>query len=540
MAEQIFTNNTNGGPISVYVKNGKIVRVRPMVFDNNDLKPWTITDANGKKYSPPRKTTLQSFVMTEKKRIYGEDRIKYPMKRVDFDPNGDRHTETRGKSGYERISWDEALDIIASEIKRIRKTYGSEAITGMRSAHCNFGNVGYRFGALNRFFNTLGITQIAENPDSWEGWHWGATHTYGFYWRLGTIEPYDLLEDALKYSDLVVYWSSDPDATCNAYSGQESVVWREWLRDAGKKQIFIDPYYNFTAAHVADKWIAPRPGTDAALILAMMYVWIKEDTYDKDYIAKRTIGFEEFKKYVLGKSDGVPKTPQWAAEKTDIPARTIRALAREWASKKVQYYGSGFGGACRAAYGTEWARLSVLLQAMQGLGKPGVSMATSCGGVPFNSEVFFPGYADPDGMIWQSRAAKKKVFNPIKQRIYRLIFPQAILNPPIHWTGGEGFCPRSLEEQFVEMTYPLPNHSEVHMIYRYGGSFLSTMVETNKWVEMYQSPKIEFVVNQDCWWNNETKFADIVLPACTNLERNDISEFAGANGYLAHGFNGNN
>ena len=72
------------------------------------------------------------------------------------------------------------------------------------------------------------------------------------------------------------------------------------------------------------------------------------------------------------------------------------------------------------------------------------------------------------------------------------------------------------------------------MFYRYGGSFLSTMTDTSKWVRMYQSPKLEFVVNQDCWWCNETKFADVILPACTNLERDDISEWASSGGYSLH------
>ena len=82
-------------------------------------------------------------------------------------------------------------------------------------------------------------------------------------------ESYDLLEDALKNSDLIVYWGSDPDSSAGCYGGQESVIWRQWLRESGKKQIFIDPFYNYTAPHVADKWIAPRPGTDAAMALAM-------------------------------------------------------------------------------------------------------------------------------------------------------------------------------------------------------------------------------------------------------------------------------
>ncbi len=94
--------------------------------------------------------------------------------------------------------------------------------------------------------------------------------------------------------------------------------------------------------------------------------------------------------------------------------------------------------------------------------------------------------------------------------------PDAILDGHIEWMG-EGFCGNSIEQHFTKFTYPLPDHSEVKMFYRYGGSFLSTMTDTSKWVRMYQSDKLEFVVNQDCWFTNETHFADVILPACTNL-----------------------
>ncbi len=99
---------------------------------------------------------------------------------------------------------------------------------------------------------------------------------------------------------------------------------------------------------------------------------------------------------------------------------------------------------------------------------------------------------------------------------------------------GEGFCGNSIEQQFTKFVYPMPGHSEVKMFYRYGGAFLSTMTETNRWVRMYQSPKLEFVVNQDCWFSTETKLADVILPACTNLERNDIGEYASSGGYSQH------
>ena len=130
------------------------------------------------------------------------------------------------------------------------------------------------------------------------------------------------------------------------------------------------------------KWIAPRPGTDAALAEAIAYVWFRDDTYDKKYIADRTIGIEEFKKHIMGEEDGIPRTPEWAAKESGVPARTIEAMAQEWASKRTMFVGNGVGGACRAAYAHEWTRLMVLLQAMQGLGKPGVGMWGNGNGAP--------------------------------------------------------------------------------------------------------------------------------------------------------------
>jgi molybdopterin guanine dinucleotide-containing S/N-oxide reductase-like protein len=540
MAEKTFVNCTGGGPIRVHVEDGRITKVRPLVFDESDAPSWTI-EVDGKKYTPPRKSCVATFTLTERARVYSKDRILYPMKRVDFDPKGapgstgpgGRNAQNRGKSPYVRITWDEAFELVAGEMKRIRETYGPEAITSRASSHHNWGNLGYRTGAWARFFNLIGFTDILDNPDSWEGWHWGATHAYGFYWRLGNPEHYDMLEDTLRYTDLIIHWGNDADSTHGIYGGNESALWRYWLKEKGIRQIIIDPYFNYTGAAVGDKWISYRPGTTGALALGIAYVWLTEGTYDKDYVASKTVGFEEFKKYVLGEDDGVPKTPEWAAAETDVPARTIIALAREWASHRTCLAGGtkgGEGGHCRQAYATEHNRLMVLLQAMQGLGKPGVSIWGTANGPPYNHTLDFPGYASG---INYNLMASKPITNPVKQRLYRLLVPEAILDPPIEWMG-EGFCGGSLEQQFTKFVYPLPGHSEVKMFYRYGGAFLSTMTETNRWVRMYQSPKLEFVVNQDCWFSTETRLADVILPACTNLERNDISEYASSGGYSLH------
>jgi len=542
MPEQIFTSCTTEGPIHVYVRDGKVVRIRPLTADPREFRPWTI-EAGGRHYTPPAKFHLAPFIHAERERLYSKDRILYPMKRKDFDPKGKRNQEKRGTSGYERIGWDEALDIVSGEIKRITEQHGGAAITGITSSHHNWGIVGYKMGPFGRFMNMLEYTPIMDNPDSWEGWHWGAPHTWGFFWRLGIPEQYDLLQDVLKNTEMIVFWSNDPDTTRSIYSAQDSVLWRQWLKEKGVEMVFLDPFFNYTAAHMDHaKWFPLRPDSGTAVAQAIAYVWITEDTYDKDYVAGRTVGFEEFKRQVLGKDDGLPKTPEWASEESGIPARRIRTLAREWASKRTMLSAGskgGLAGASRQAYATEWARLMILLQAMQGLGKPGVSIWSATMGAPSNTSVFFPGYADLESRMAITRAADTKIENATSQRLYRTLLPDAILNPPVEW-DGDSYAGQSIEQQFVHYVYPMQGYPEVKMFYRYGGSFIGTMVDTNKWVKMYQSPKLEFVVNQDCWWGGEAGFADIILPACTSLEREDIAESSVAGGYGMHGSSGVN
>ena len=122
-----YCNMTNGGPVFITVKDDKIVRMTPIDFDNTDPQPWTI-EARGMKFTPPRKTTLAPHGQNAKSIVYSPDRLLYPMKRVDFDPNGKRNPQNRGKSDYVRISWEEAIDLVSGEIKRMKRDYGPGAI----------------------------------------------------------------------------------------------------------------------------------------------------------------------------------------------------------------------------------------------------------------------------------------------------------------------------------------------------------------------------------------------------------------------------
>lgn len=522
---KLCTTCVMGGVLQVEVKNGEIVRVRPLQLREEDIQGarWKI-EAGGKTFEPPARVATAPYALCFRRKVYNPLRLKYPMKRVGFEPGGKSSPENRGRGEFVRISWDEALEIVAGEIKRLRETYGPAAILPMYRGHFMWGGVHNAMGPTTRFFDMLGTTVGLTNPNSWEGWFWGAVHTFGFQTTMGYPHQNDLLEDVMKNSQLIVAWSSDPERTSWAYAGQDSALWRIWIRDLGIKQIFIDPYCNYTAGLRATKWIAPKPGTDTALAAAIAYVWITEDTFDKEYVATRTSGFDNWRDYILGREDSVPKTPEWAEHITGVKAAVIRALAREWASKRTCLM-IMFGGACRAPYGHEWARMMVLLQAMQGLGKPGVTIWSGAFGPPSNKEFFFPSYVPPGTPM--VIAAQNVPKNPMEQYVYRLRVPESILDPPVSWTGAGSMCAvLGPEYQFKEFTYPASGQPEVRMLYRWGNQHFSTLPAGNRWVEMYKSPKLEFVVVQAPWGKGEADFADILLPACTNFERNDISEWA--------------
>jgi trimethylamine-N-oxide reductase (cytochrome c) len=366
--------------------------------------------------------------------------------------------------------------------------------------------------------------------------------------RVGVAGNYGTTEDCLQNAELMVFWSSDPESTNGAYAAYEGTQRRLWAKQLGIEFVHIDPHYNPTAQLLGGKWLPIKPNTDPALAIAIMYVWITEELFDKEYVATRTTGFEEWRAYVLGATDGVPKTPEWQESETGIAAREVRALARKWASRRAYLgcgaAGGGFGGACRSATGAQWARCMILLMAMRGWGKPGVNFGNLTSDAPVDLYFYFPGYAEggiSGELSWTAAAVNNYTrmphiltMNPVKQMVPRQRLPEAVIDGKATgylWDGT------STEAQFAPFSYPMPGYSPIRMLYRYGGSSFSTIVSSSRWEKMYQHESIDFVVNQSIWNEGDAKFADIVLPACTQLERTDISEWCNPGGYLPHGYN---
>jgi anaerobic selenocysteine-containing dehydrogenase len=543
----------NGNVSVIDVKKGKVVRIRPLhydwQYDRKQFNPWKI-EAHGQVFEPGMKTLIPPFELAYKKRVYSPNRILYPLKRVDWDPDGDRNAENRGKSGYVRISWDEAAEIIAGELKRVKEKYGPEAVLSQSDGHGEGKVIHASHGSANKLLALLGgYTLQMRNPDSWEGWAWGAKHVWGME-PVGQMLPAaNVMPDIAENTELLLFWGCDPETTPWGFNGQMASRLCYWWTELGIKSLYICPELNYGAAVHADKWIPIKPNTDAALQLAIAHVWITEGTYDKEYVATHAYGFERFEDYVLGEEDGIAKTPEWAAEKTGIPARIIKVLAREWASKTTTIAHGNGGPGIRSPYSTEPGRLEVLLLAMQGLGSPGAHQVKMIEWGPVRNLAIRTGPM-PRGMIepqmlrtaytisevGSKRAAAfekngeglselHKLFTPVPinptQFIPKDLIHDAILNPPISWYGNSTF-PGTLEDQFVKYTYPAKGCSEVHMIWTDTPCWITCWNDSNSYIKALRSPKIEFILAQHPWLENDCLFADIILPVSTKFEEQDI------------------
>ena len=179
-----FGDNSNMAAVDV--KDGKIVRIRPLHFDKEGygsdyLKPWKI-EVRGKVLEPPMKSLISTLSMGYKKRVYSPNRIRYPLIRADWNPRGKRNPQNRGKSKYRRISWDEATDIIAGEIRRVQDKYGYFAILVQGDGHGEGKVIHGPHGCQTQLLRHMGpdeqssYTLQLRTTDSWEGWYWGGKH----------------------------------------------------------------------------------------------------------------------------------------------------------------------------------------------------------------------------------------------------------------------------------------------------------------------------------------------------------------------------
>lgn len=519
---------TGTAPASVDVKDGKIVRIRPFryydKYSKEEANAWKL-EARGQVFDPGEQSFLSPLCYGYKKRIYSKNRIPYPLIREDWDPNGERHPETRGISKYKRISWDEATKIIASEIRRIQETYGPTALFIQGDGHGEEKNIGGGHGVSTRLMDLLGgYTLQGRQPDSWEGWYWGAKHAWGMDPVGKQANQTNLIKDISDNSDAVLFWGCDVETTPWGWGGQTaSRICRFW-KQIGIQSVYICPDLNYAAAVHATKWLPVLPNTDAALQLAIAYTWIKEGTFDQGYLDTHTVGFDHFKNYVMGGEDGIPKTPKWASEKCGVAVHHIKALARYWAKHNVSISHCNGGGFIRSVYSHEPARLEVTLLAMQALGHPGRNQVQMIEWGLFGNHELNP---MPPAEYNTFMGGVFTGHNPgfgMDTFIPQTLVPDAIMCPEgetVNWYGHVvAGLPR--EDQFLPFHYPEEGKSRIHMFWTDTPCWSTCWNGGFRLQDALHDPSIEFVLVNHPWFENDTKFADMILPIATKFEEEDI------------------
>ncbi|MDB4433461.1 molybdopterin-dependent oxidoreductase, partial [bacterium] len=304
-----------------------------------------------------------------RQRIYHPDRLEYPLKR----------TGARGEGKFERISWDEAFDTIVAEIKRIAETYGPGSLVywisgGDQGLFDTWERMGDIFCGVGGYTRPWGL-------HSYEGAIFAELATFGSAWTHGT-------RDDLVNSRLIIMWGWDPSTTIH---DTNTAYFLAQAREGGARIISIDPRYTTSTATFSHQWIPIQPGTDTAMLVAMANVMVTENLQDQAFLDTYTVGFEPFRDYLLGREDGVEKTPKWAEDITGVPAATIRELAREYATTKPAALIAGIGPG-RSAFGEQYHRVAITLAAMTG--NIGIS-GGSCGGKSWGPPILMENNPDP-------------------------------------------------------------------------------------------------------------------------------------------------
>jgi anaerobic dimethyl sulfoxide reductase subunit A len=417
-------------------------------------------------------------------RVYHPDRLKHPLRR----------RGPRGSGQFERVSWDEALDFVAREMLRIRAQHGNASILDCSRS----GNLSmlHGWGVPKRFLYKFGgCTELWSNMSA-EAEVFSVRMTFGAKadYKSAGREPTDYVN-----SRLILMWGWSPA------DGTFGTGTQQYLKEAkrrGVRIVCVDPRRTRTSQLLADEHVFIRPSTDAAALIAMAYVIVTEGLHDQAFCDRHVLGFDEahlppdaprgasYRSYLTGESDGVPKTPQWAAERCGMPAETIRRLAIEFATAKPAALQCGYAPG-RTAFGEQFHRAAYALAAITGnIGIAGGNTGVSNGATGRAGINSFPAGT-----------------NPINSRVATPLLADLLARGR---SGG----------------YP----ADIRMIYSAGGDLFNQCPNAGKIAASLGG--VELIVVQDHFLTPTARHADIVLPATTFWERNDVhTPWAGAGHY---------
>lgn len=425
-------------------------------------------------------------------RIYSPERLLYPMLRVG----------ARGEGKFKRVSWDEALDFIAKKMIELKAKYGPTAILDQAYAgtsYCVLHKSDQIEGLLARFLGMFGCRTNSWSVPSYQGTTFSSRITFG------TIEDGNE-DDAFAHSKLIIMWGWNPAYT---FHGGNTFYYMRLAKQRGCKFVLVDPQYTDSAASYDAWWIPIRPNTDAAMLAGMAHYIFANNLQDQKFIDRFVQGMdagtmpdwargqESFKDYILGTSDGVPKTPEWAERICGVKADDIRKLARMYATIKPAALKASWAPG-RAAYGEQYNRMAAALQAMTGnIGILGGS-AEGVGKGWHAESVAYP--YDEYANVWYASIKSDR-------------WAHCVLNYPNVKREEVGLWPRSDQLDGV-----IPN---IKAIWWHGSDWFNQLTHINKEIEAVK--KLELVVCQDSTITPSGLWADVLLPIATHFERHGVA-----------------
>lgn len=449
---------------------------------------------NGKVYDlVPQESDKGPTVLTKGliDRVYSPSRIKYPVVRKSFLEGKSNHKELRGADEFVRVSWETALDLVA---KKLKDTPNENIYNGSYGGWGHPGRVSRSNVLAGRFFNSIG----------------GAVRTDGEYSNgaagrtnpaiVGDMEVYSLQtahEQFLEHSEVIVLWGCDwlkDNKIDFAVANRKNDEYYKKYKNSNIKFISIDPISTTTSKFFGAEEIKIRPNTDVALMLGMMNYLYKSGKYDSDFVKKYTDGFDKFLPYLLGKKDGIEKTPEWAAKITEIPVKTIKYLADTFVSNRT--FLSGNWANQRAHHGeqADWAIITLASMIGQ-VGLPGggfgFSMHYAGGGQARSGKRVAPGLSQGKGKV--------KTYVPASR------ISDMLLNP-----GKE-----------IDFKGHKVKYNKIDVMYVIGANVVGHHPDTNELVEAMRKP--DMVVVHEPWWTSTARMADVVFPSTTTFERDDIT-----------------
>ncbi|MBK5960537.1 aspartyl/glutamyl-tRNA(Asn/Gln) amidotransferase subunit C [Rhodoplanes elegans] len=400
-----------------------------------------------------------------------------------------------GHDAFREISWDEALDLVAGELTRVHAAHGPTAVFGGSYGWSSAGRVHHARTLVRRFLALGGgfVDQIAN-------YSFGAAQTLLPH-ILGTFQPVtgratdwpSVISNAklmIAFGGLALKNSQVGSGGVGAH---DTETWLRRARAAGVGFVNVSPVNADAPEFLDAEWIPIRPNTDVVLMLGMAHVLLSEGRHDTTFLERYCAGFDRFADYLVGKTDGTAKTPEWAEEICGVPAQKIRELARRAAD--VPTYMTATWSLQRAHHGEQpyWA-LITLAAMLGGIGLPGQGFGFGHGSIhgPGLPRLSLPGPEIPPPP------------NPAKCAIPVARIADMLLDP-----GG------TYEFNGERLTYP-----DIRLVYWAGGNPFHHHQDLNRLQRAFQKP--ETVIVHESWWTPTARHADIVLPATTTLERNDV------------------